>query len=140
MRVLLVKACEYTAPLASGRQCMIGIFDNIVAPFVPIEHPPFCICMQIEFEQSDSDQEHTVTCRLINPDGKILFEFPLNVKNVHDPHGGDTRVFISINVPGLRLDNVGDHRIDVMVNSQKLGEERIPVIVAQGQPTSPPSL
>ncbi len=131
MRVLLVKACEYTAPLANGRQCMMGIFDNIVAPFMPINHPPFCICLQIEFEQSDPEQDHAVTSRLIDPDGKALFEFPLNVKNVLDPHGGDTRVFISINVPELRLEAAGDHRIDVLVNGQKLGEERIPVIAAQ---------
>lgn len=137
MRVLLVKACEYTAPLASGRQCMMGIFDNIVAPFVPIDHPPFCICLQLEFEQADPEQEHHVACRLIDPDGKPLFDFPLNVRNVPDPHGGDTRIFISINVPGLRLDTPGDHRIDILVDGQKLGEEKVPVIVAHGQSSAP---
>jgi hypothetical protein len=134
MRIPLVKACEYSAPLANGRQCMMGIFDNIVVQFMPVDHPPFCICIQVEFDQADVEAEHEVLCRLINPDAKVLFDFPLSVSSPRDPSGGNTRIFISINIPGLRLDNLGDHRIEVLVDGQKSGEENIPVLLMQAPP------
>lgn len=130
MRIPLVKACEYSAPLASGRQCMMGIFDNIVVSFMPVDHPPFCICIQVEFDQADVEAEHEVLCRLINPDAQVLFDFPLKVSSPRDPFGGITRIFISINIPGLRLENLGDHLIEVLLDGQKAGEENIPVLLS----------
>ena len=133
MKVILVKACEYSAPMANGRQSMIGIFDNIVVPFMPIDHPPFSLCAQVEFDQSDADAEHQVFCRLIDPDALTLFDVTLSISHPRDPNGGITRVFISINVPGLRFEKLGDHRVEVLVDGQKLGEETIPVLQVQPQ-------
>lgn len=134
MKIILLKACEYAAPMGNGRQTMVGIFDNIVVPYMPIDHPPFSLCAQVEFDQADSESDHQVFCRLIDPDALTLFDVSLAIANPRDPNGGSTRVFISISVPGLRLEKLGDHRIEVMVDDQKMGEETIPVLQVLAQP------
>lgn len=134
MKVILLKACEYSAPMGNGRQTLVGIFDNIVVHYVPIDHPPFSLCAQVEFDQADSESHHQVFCRLIDPDAQTLFDVSLDVANPRDPNGGSTRVFISINVPGLRLEKLGDHRIEIQVDGQKLGEETIPVLRVMNHP------
>ncbi len=134
MKVILLKACEYSAPMGNGRQTMVGIFDNIVVPHIPIDHPPFSLCAQVEFDQADSESDHQVFCRLIDPDAQTLFDVALNINHPRDPNGGSTRVFISISVPGLRLEKLGDHRLELKLDGLKMGEETIPVLQVMTQP------
>jgi len=107
---------------------MVGIFDNIVVPKFPIDHPPFFLCIQMEFDPNEGDQDMTVVAVLIDEDGKQIMDVTASGKVPRDPRNGSTRLFIQFLMPPMRFEKPGDYRLDVLFNDQKVGEERLPVI------------
>lgn len=132
MRVLLAKFCEYATQQANGRHSMVGMFDNIVAPFFPIDHPAFFLCLQLEFDPIEGGQPMNLRAVFMDDDANTAFDFDAQGEVPRDPGGGPTRVFVQFGVPPLRLEREGDYRLDVLFNSAKVAEERIPV--RRGQP------
>lgn len=139
MRLLLSKFCEYATQQANGRHTMVGIFDNIVVPDFPIDHPPFFLCIQMEFDPNESDQDMNVYALLIDEDGKELIDVRASGRIPRDPNGGPTRLFIQFLMPPMRFERPGDYRLDVMFNDNKVGEERLPVLAAVRPPGIPGS-
>jgi hypothetical protein len=129
MKVLLVKACEYATQQANGRQTLVGIFDNIVTPVIPLDHPPFFVCVQLEFEADEADNPFGMTVLLIDDDGTKIVELPVHGQVPRDPAGGVSRLYASFHVPGVRISKQGEYRLDVMINGRKHAEERIPVLL-----------
>ncbi len=136
MRLLLSKFCEYATQQANGRHSMVGIFDNIVVPNFPIDHPPFFLCLQMEFDPNEADQEMSVLAVLIDEDGRQMMDVMASGRVPRDPNGGSTRLFIQFFMPPMRFERPGDFRLDVMFNDQKVGEERLPVVQAAQHPFS----
>jgi hypothetical protein len=130
MRLLLSKACEYAAQQANGRNTMIGIFENIVVPHLPIDHPPFYLCVQLEFDPNEADQPLDLSVRLIDEDGRTVMDFNANGAIPRDETGGSTRLFIQFFVPSIRFEHAGFYRFDVTANGHAIGEERLPVLIA----------
>lgn len=138
MRLLLSKFCEYAAQQANGRHTMVGMFDNIVTPNIPLDHPPFFLCIQLEFEPLESKNDLDILALLIDEDGKEIANIRANGNVPTAPHIGMTRIFIQFLMPPIRFEKPGDYRLDVMVNGEKIGEERLPVIHAQIHPGRAP--
>lgn len=129
MRLLLCKLCEYTAQLQNGRQCMMGIFDNIVAPHFPIDHPSVVFCLQFEFEAAEAGDPMDVGVKFVDDDAKALLDFTASGEIPRDVNGGSTRLFMQFQIPGLRLERPGDYRLEVVFNGNRVGEESIPVML-----------
>lgn len=130
MRLLLSKACEYATQQSNGRNSMLGIFENIVVPHLPIDHPPFYLCVQLEFDPNEADQPLDLTVKLIDEDGRAVMDFNANGTIPRDISGGSTRLFIQFFVPSIRFENPGFYRFDVSANGHAIGEERLPVLIA----------
>ncbi|MCH7903338.1 MAG: hypothetical protein IH944_02090 [Armatimonadetes bacterium] len=131
MRVLLSKFCEYATQQRNGRHSMIGVFDNIVAPAFPLDHPPFFLCLQTEFEPTEAGEAMNVQAILIDADGKQVMDVTASGTVPGDSRGGATRIFIQFLLPPIRFESPGDYRLDVMFNGKKVGEERLPVIESE---------
>jgi hypothetical protein len=129
MRLLLSKFCEYATQQQNGRHSMMGIFDNIVVPTFPIDHPPFYLCIQIEFDPNEADADMRMLAVLIDEDGKEMMDVMASGRVPRDPNGGPTRLFIQFLMPPMRFEKPGDYRLDVLYNDQKVGEERLPVLL-----------
>ncbi|MGE0001401.1 MAG: hypothetical protein AB7F50_01055 [Fimbriimonadaceae bacterium] len=130
MRILLLKCCEYAMQQQNGRHSMIGIFDNIVAPYVPIDHPPFFLCAQFEFSPEEAETQLEATILLLDPDGQKLLDIAAEGEVPKEASSGPIRLFMQFGIPGVRFDKTGDHRVDVFANGTKIGEELLPVLVA----------
>jgi hypothetical protein len=129
VKLLLAKLCEYACKLENQRHCMVGIFDDIRVPQIPIDHPSFFVCVQIEFESDEASTEWQMEAVFLDPDGKQLFRAEL--RGTVPPANGavPVKLFAVIGAPAFRLNATGDHRLDVLVNSKLLGEERVPVFI-----------
>jgi len=128
MRVLFCKFCEYVTQLGNGRQCLIGIFENIVADQFPFEHPSFFLAVQLEFDPYEGDSEFQVRADLIDEDGKVLFRLLGQERIFRDPSGGPTKMVIVFGINSLVFDRPGMYRLDLWGNEKLLCEERMPVI------------
>jgi hypothetical protein len=128
MRLLLAKLCEYACKLESQRHCMVGIFDDIRVHSLPIDHPPFFVCVQIEFDADEAGTDWKMETVFLNPDGKQLFRAELNgTVPLAQQNAIPVKLFAMIGAPAIRLEQAGDYRLDVTVNGRVIGEERIPV-------------
>jgi hypothetical protein len=129
MRVLYSKFCEYACQLMNGRHSLIGIFDNVRAPEFPVDHPPFFICVEIEFEPLESGKDRTFRFALIDEDGKEILGFegpPATVPK--DPQYGPLKMQITVGVGGIRFEKAGVYRLDVSCDGEVIAEERLPVV------------
>ena len=129
MRVLYSKFCEYACQLLNGRHSMIGIFDNIRAPGFPIDHPPFFICVEVEFDPGETDTTRAFAFALIDEDGKDVLRFegpPAQVPK--DPSFGPQKIHMTVGIGGARFEKAGTYRLDILCDGESVGEERLPVI------------
>ncbi len=130
MRLLLAKLCEYATKLENQRHCMVGIFDDIRLPHLPIDHPAFFVCVQVEFDTDEAGTEWHMEAIFVDPDGRQQFRAELKgsvppAESVPIP----VKLFAIIGAPSIRLEKQGDYRLDVLVNQKVVGEERVPVFV-----------
>lgn len=130
MKLLLAKLCEYACKLENQRHCMVGIFDDIRLPHMPIDHPAFFVCVQVEFGPDEAGTDWLMEAVFVDPDGRQQFRAELrgSVPPV-DQQAIPVKLFAIIGAPPIRLENPGDYRLDVLVNQKVVGEERIPVFV-----------
>jgi hypothetical protein len=108
---------------------MIGIFDNIRAPSYPIDHPPFFICAEFEFNPNEMDREVCFTFLIIDEDGRDVLRVqppPHRLPNEAGP--GTVRLHLTVGVGGLRLERPGQYRMDVLFDGRKVAEEGLPVL------------
>ncbi len=135
MRVLYSKFCEYACQLMNGRHSMIGIFDNIRAASFPVDHPPFFICVEMEFDPVEGGRQHVFRFVLLDEDGKEVLGFsgpPTHVPR--DPQYGPLKIQITVGVGGVRFEKAGQYRLDILCDGEKVAEERLPVVKVDQPP------
>jgi hypothetical protein len=129
MRVLFCKFCEYVTQLGNGRQCLIGIFENVATDRFPFEHPPFYLAVQLEFDADEGNTEFQVRADLIDEDGKVHFRLLGQERVYQDPLGGPTKLVIVFVINSLVIEHPGMYRLDLWGNEKLLCEERLPIIL-----------
>lgn len=135
MKLLLAKLCEYACKLENQRHSMVGIFDDIRVPNLPIDHPPFFVCVQVEFDADESGNDWNLEAVFLDPDGKQQFRADLHGTVPTTDHSAiPVKLFAMIGAPPFRLSQTGDFRLDVLMNGRVIGEERIPVHLVTGNP------
>ena len=133
MKLLLAKLCEYACKLENQRHSMVGIFDDIRVPQIPIDHPSFFICVQVEFESDETGMDWKLESIFVDPDGRQQFRAELiGTVPAHNDSAVPIKLFAMIGAPPFKLMMTGDYRLDVLVNGKVIGEERIPVHLVHG--------
>jgi hypothetical protein len=131
MRVLLSKFSEYACKLENGRHTLVGVFDDIRIPNLPLDHPPFFLCVQIELEPSETGRHIDLSCVFMDPDGGELFRVDTEGDLSKEPGIDPIRIFFLFPIQPIRLERAGVHRLDVLFNGQKVGEEIVPVLLVE---------
>jgi len=133
MKLLLAKLCEYACKLENQRHSMIGIFDDIRLRSLPVDHPSFYVCVQIEFDADEAGTDWQLEAIFLDPDGRQHFRAELQGKvPPADDSAVPVKLFAVIGAPPIRLEKPGDYRLDVLVNGKVIGEERVPVFIVAG--------
>src|SRR5207248_2495088 len=112
----LLKFCEYATKQENGRQSMLGIFDDIRVPQMPIDHPPFFLCCQIEFQKEETGVKHRVEFRLLDPEGGVGMQIEAPVEIPKEPNDFDPRLFIVVGISGIRMQKQGTYLIQALAD------------------------
>ena len=132
MRLLLSKFCEYACKLENGRHSMVGIFDDIRVPEIPIDHPPFFLCLQLEYEAMETGRDLQLEAVFVDEDGAEIFRTSVEGPIPREPGPGTVKVFVQIGIQPFRFERAGTYRLDVFAENRKIGEERVPVLLVSG--------
>jgi len=58
---------------SDGNLNLLGIFDTIGASGFPVRHPTMAFAFRVRFEYDDQNKAKRLDIRLLNQDGKVLF-------------------------------------------------------------------
>jgi hypothetical protein len=101
-----------------GKLNVLGAFDNIFSPQMPVVYPMCAVAARIRFEKIE-DGSHPVRILIINQDGKPAgpkLDTNIVVKSRDD--SGSAVINLVLNIQGLKFDSYGKYRIDLAIDGQ----------------------
>jgi Family of unknown function (DUF6941) len=121
MQVKLALLADYANVTAEGKLNILGIFDRITVPDLPVVHPQMHLILRLEAHSAERSRAHNVEIRLHDPDGETVFE----VKGEMVPHGepgstSATNQILTLN--NLQLNKAGGYMFVVFVNNDLKSE------------------
>lgn len=112
---------------------MVGIFDDIRIPQLPIDHPPFFLCCQIEFLPEETGLKHRLEFRLLDPNGEVGMQVDAPVEIPKDESGNEPRLFMVVGVGGIRIQKAGVYRMQALADGDILASEPMPIHVVKAR-------
>src|SRR3954469_18654539 len=129
MQVKLALLADYANVTAEGKLNILGIFDRINVPELPVVHPQMHLILRLEAHSAERNRPHSVEIRLHDPDGQTIFE----VTGDMVPQGiagqtVSTNQILTLN--NLQLTKTGGYNFVVLVNNDLKSEVMLEVEVA----------
>lgn len=118
-----------------GKLNILGTFDQINAPKVPVRYPGIVLVALLVAETEDELGEHQFVVRVMRPNGKQVSETGTKMRVV--PAAGSWKlatVRIVIGLAGLPLREYGRHQIELLVDGKVVGRHPLMVAKPPGQP------
>lgn len=100
-----------------GKLNILGAFDTIFAPKLPVKHPACAIAARIRFEKIE-EGDHPIKLNIIDYDGKSIGPKLEGSVSVHIPTDDSSIVNLILNIQGLELKVYGSYRIDLAIDGQ----------------------
>lgn len=103
----------------NGKLCVLGAFDTMAAPQVPVKHPHCAFALRIRFERSE-EGSHNVALLLIDADGNAHGPKIEGKAQITVPPGYDsTAINLILNINDLVLPRFGTYHLDVAINGEQ---------------------
>ncbi len=119
MKVNFIHVCDTAFLSTSGNLNIIGIFESIFAPNLPVIHPRITIVANIEGEIGP----HDFGVKIIDKQGKVINELRGNF--VLDRLNRKFGIISAIN--SIRFEKEGVYSIELIIDSAKIGETEFEV-------------
>jgi len=120
--------CDHAMVSQDGKLSLIGIFDRIAVPGLPVQHPRFFVVAVFDMAPGD----YTVRVELIDPTGSNVLqdqgvEIPVSVAAV----GQSGNLVAELNM--LPLEFAGRYDFNLYVETQRVGTISLTVEIGQPQ-------
>ncbi len=117
--------CDYASFDQVGKLNILGIFENINSIKFPYQHPQFFVVANISIPTSE---EYECVLRITNPENVEISKFTLPKVKVNVNKGqSETNIGIVGQFNGIKFDNPGQYKIEVLVNSDLIDSKEIKV-------------
>jgi len=133
MKLELFVACDFAADYA-GKLSLVGVFDTLGAPQVPVFHPQLCIAAKIRFDETETGPKN-VHLSLTDPDGRNVLQ-PINLKidtPTPPPDNSTAVVNLVFNIGGIKFERIGEHSLDLSLDGTHIAST--PIFLRRSLPT-----
>lgn len=86
MHVNLAVLADHASVDGEGKLNIMGIFDTIFAPAVPVQHPRMMLVTRFAAKPSELGREQNVVIRLADEDGAQMFELAATITPQPGPY------------------------------------------------------
>ncbi len=120
MKVELFVACDFAADYA-GKLTLVGVFDALGAPQMPVYHPQLCVAAKLRFDDTEAGPK-TVRFTLTDTDGRDVLQ-PIEMKISAPPPPSDhttTVVNLVMNIGGIKFERLGEHSLDLLLDGDHI--------------------
>jgi len=127
MNIQVAVLCDAATQDTSNKLNILGTFDTIYAPQMPVMHPQCAVALRVTFA-SGEEGAHKLGLNFINADGHSImppFEMPLNVVLPEDAHFL-TQNFI-VYFQQLKFSEAGLYSVDIRLDGKS--QAGIPLLV-----------
>ena len=116
MKTELFAACDYAADYA-GKLTVVGIFDSLGAPQVPVLHPQLSVVAKLRFDDTEAGPKK-VRFTLTDADGRDVLqpiEMPI-VAPATPPETSSSVVNLVMSISAVKFERLGEHSLDLFVD------------------------
>lgn len=116
----------------AGKLNILGAFDAIGAPGVPVIHPQLAVVLRIRFKKSES-ANHPFRINVIDEDGKSILPRPLDGNlNVQIRDADESAVVnLIVNMRDTKFERFGRYSVDLTMDGKQRGS--LPLHLRQSQ-------
>jgi hypothetical protein len=135
MNIQTAVLCDAATQDASSKLNVLGAFDTLCAPQLPVVHPQCAVALRITFMSGD-EGEHKMALNLINADGRSIMppiEIPVTVTLSDDAHF-ITLNFV-VNIQQLKFPEAGLYSVDVRMDGESRASIPLQVKLLSPSPT-----
>lgn len=113
-----------------GKLNILGAFDAIAAPQLPVVHPQLSVALRIRFKKSES-ANHPFRINLVDADGKSVVPRPFDGNVSVEIQGADDFAVVNliVNLRDTRFEKFGRYSIDLTMDGKQRGA--LPLFVKQ---------
>jgi len=131
MEVKLAVLADYSNISKEGKLNLLGIFDVIRARSFPAVHRNMQLVMILEAPSSEANTDKNVQVRLMNADGKRVFEVGAQLKLAQPPPGEVIKSPQILNLNNIPFDRPGDYAFCILINGEEKGRVRLKLVKIQ---------
>jgi hypothetical protein len=123
--------CDFASD-QMGKLNVIGAFDAVAGPQVPLVHPQFSVALRIRFKKSES-ANHPFRINLVDADGQSSLPKPFdgNVNVQIQDADGFAVINLIVNFRDTQFKNFGRYSVDLTMDGKPRGS--LPLFVKQVQ-------
>ena len=128
MQIEVFSLCD-AATADMGKLNMLGAFDTIWTPKVPVVHPQCTVALRIRFDSIERG-EHKITVNFVDADGRHIIPPANSTINVNFPseqRSGSGNLIL--NIQRLNLEKYGEYSIDLAVDGKTAAN--LPIFVRE---------
>ena len=107
--------CDHAITSRDGKVSAIGIFSQITVQRLPVAHGRFFIVAVLEADPG----EHQLDLQVVAPSGQPVLAQPPRLK-IDVPQGAATANIVA-DLKGLKVSEIGRHRIEMRADGRLLG-------------------
>ncbi|MDA3835091.1 MAG: hypothetical protein PF495_17035 [Spirochaetales bacterium] len=128
MKIEVFALCD-AATNSHGKLNLLGTFDQIFVPQVPVMHPAFSIALRVRFGKME-EGVHQVQLQLVDPDGiAVLPPMRGEVVPRMGPDVGSVAVNMIFNFHNVKFDSYSDYQINL--NFDDISLESLPLSIRE---------
>ena len=137
MKVEILTLCDFATTDAAGKLNILGSFDRMNVPQMPLVYPICALAMKLRFSEIETGQKR-IRLSFMDADGNPVLPALDAQMNIAMPPGEPTATLpLVLIVPPIKLQRFGEYSIDLAVDGRQ--EASIPLYVRQAQaPRLPP--
>ncbi len=125
MEVKLAVLADYSNISKEGKLNLLGIFDIVRARSFPVVHRNMQLIMRLEASSSEADTDRNVQVRLMDADGKRIFEIGTELKLTQPAPGEMIKSNHILNLNNIRFERSGDYAFCILIDGDE--KERVPL-------------
>ena len=129
MQIEIFTLCEAATQSVDGKLNILGAFDVIQSPELPVVHPQCAVALRLRLDKIEQGH-HSLRIAIVDLDGKAILP---NLDGGFDPKfNGDQSSVVAnliLGIQRLKIEKYGEYAIDLAINGKR--ERSLPLIVRQ---------
>lgn len=133
MKVGLAVLADYANVSVEGKLNIMGIFNQIYTPAVPVQHPQMHLVLQFEIDMAERGMSKVIEIKLLDEDGLQLASVSQTTQIPEEiPISAQLPLIAALN--GLQFPHFGSYAFHILINEDTKATVQFRVLPLQAPP------